>query len=58
MKKYDLKCGVIFKVIADNINDAEKKAKKRFNTKDTKFHQLIDYNELERSSSQSKIGDK
>lgn len=41
---------VIFEIVAiikaDNIYEIEKRLKKRFNNKDLKFRQLIDYEEI------------
>ena len=40
---YNLKCEVILSVKANNIDEAEERAKNKFNTEDTKFYQLIEY---------------
>ena len=40
---YNLKCEVILSVKANNIDEAEEIAKNKFNTEDTKFYQLIEY---------------
>lgn len=50
MKIYNLNCEVILSVVADNIDEAEERAKNKFNTGDTKFYQLLDYKEVSNSS--------
>ena len=42
---YNLKCEVILSVKANDIYEAEERAKNKFNTEDTKFYQLIEYDE-------------
>jgi len=43
MKKHKVIFEIVAIINADNIFEIEKRLKKRFNTKDLKFRQLIDY---------------
>ena len=43
--KYKLNVEVIVSLHADDIDEAEEQVKNRFNTKNTKFYQVLEYTE-------------